>query len=271
MSENSLPKDPIPRDDTVAMLEQSFSALQTAYGSVRNSKLSREPDCTWFTSRIDYLTYNGVFESRFREDRIDGRIQEVMAAVREKARMATWFVMPTDTPSDLGERITAAGGRFLADLKGMALNLGDLEQAPVLPAGVEIRSADDHASICAYVALLPRLLNQPSLSWADALLEAELEILDSGKGFRRYLAWERVEAIAGGVAFSDGTFAAIESLMTVPAARGRGVAGALATRAMEDARSRGCAQAVVWAGPGADPLYRRMGFVDVATAKVYAF
>jgi GNAT superfamily N-acetyltransferase len=180
--------------------------------------------------------------------------------------------MPTSQPPDLAERVLHAGGENLGDLFGMAMELSQMAPAPTLPNGVEIRPANDDASVREYARLYIQLFAAPTESWEENLVNAELEIFHSGHDpFHRYLAYEYGRAIAVGATCQEDGVASLETLSTLPECRNRGIGAVLATQAFEQERANGAQHAVVWSSPGARHLYGRMGFRELCTGNLLGF
>lgn len=259
---------PIDRDLALSVLEESMVSLHRAYASVSGSTCHDEEDCFWYESSIGHGVYGGVFLQRFTSESVDKRVEEVEM---EMSSGYGWMVLPTSTPPDLGERIVATGGKEVIELKGMAMWLSDLEPASPCP-GLEIVPAIDEGPVREYARLYPLIFGDLTADVLGRVADAEIEILTSGRDeFHRYLALENDTFVGAGMTSRHGDACSLETLLTLPEARNRGIGRALATQALLDERDAGADLAVLWAGPGADPLYSRMGFQHVGVAKGYMF
>lgn len=260
------------RDDLLPALDEAMAALHLAYARLDGSTLSKEEDCTWYTTRIGFSVYGAVLLQEFSASSADRRIVEVETALQESGRPHHWFVTPTGRPSDLGARLEAAGASKVVVLNGMAMNLADLAPEPELPNGVEIRPALDEDAVRDYARIYPLLFDVPLDDWGDALVEAELELFSrAGDTFHRYVAYRDGMPIAAGMTVGKGEAAVLETLCTLPELRGQGIGRVVATRALRAEAERGCTTGLVWSGPGADRLYARMGFDYVCTGDIYLF
>jgi GNAT superfamily N-acetyltransferase len=84
-----------------------------------------------------------------------------------------------------------------------------------------------------------------------------------------YVARLDDEVVAtAGVYDHDGD-AGVYWVATAPEARGRGLAGALMTRAMDDARERGCLTSSLQATAMGAPIYARLGFRDLGAVQMW--
>lgn len=75
-----------------------------------------------------------------------------------------------------------------------------------------------------------------------------------------YAAYEHGRAVSVLMVVDEGDDAEVDFVATVPEARGRGLAGALMTRALADARERGRLTTTLVATALGRPVYERMGY-----------
>ena len=61
----------------------------------------------------------------------------------------------------------------------------------------------------------------------------------------------------------------ITFVATFPEARGRGLASALMTRALLDARERGCSTSSLQATKMGQPVYERLGYCDLGSVQMW--
>lgn len=238
------------------------------YARLRDNDWVVESDCVLYRTGISFPLYSGVSLARFSAENANTRIEEVRGQLA--AHTWSWVITPTAQPADLAMRLERAGAAKLVDLKAMATPLEDLAPAPELPAGVTLVPAQDEESVRAYARLYPMLFDAPLDGFIDDLVEAEVEIFRSGfDPFHRYLAVEGGKPIAAGMTMKRGRDAILQTLLTLPECRNRGIGQALCTHAL--LAEKECDTALVWSGPGADKLYSRMGFREVFTGSLYAF
>jgi len=90
-----------------------------------------------------------------------------------------------------------------------------------------------------------------------------------GDAAHLYVARLDDEVVAtAGVCDHDGD-AGVYWVATAPEARGRGLAAALMTRAMDDARERGCETSSLQATAMGAPIYARLGFRDLGAVQMW--
>jgi GNAT superfamily N-acetyltransferase len=132
------------------------------------------------------------------------------------------------------------------------------------PAGVSLDEVRDEAGRLDYLAVVVD-------AYADSFLpreaaEAQLASLEAvcGPQVRAVVAHEAGRPLATAMTVGSGPVAGIQLVGTIPVARRRGL-GELCTRWAVDAGFGFGAQAVVLeASEAGEPLYRRLGFVEVS-------
>lgn len=71
-----------------------------------------DPDLLYVISEIEDATYNNVWQTHSSLQKIDARIQEIQTLFQKKNLPLTWWVDPSDTPCDLGDRLLQHGFLF---------------------------------------------------------------------------------------------------------------------------------------------------------------
>ena len=258
------------RDEILGALSTAMFEFQLRYAQTSRAVLHDEGDCIRFQTPIDFPLFGGVAMTRFDDASANRRIAEVMAAIRDAGKPQAWVVAPTSRPADLSSRLVNAGAQQIVELAGMVVELDKLAAPPTPPADVRIVQAEDEGGVRDYARIFPLLFNTPQTGWINGLVEVEAEIFKSGEDpFHRYVAYENGAPVCAGMTMACGKAAALQTLCTLPSGRNRGIGAALATQALRDERARGCTIGVLWAGPGADRLYERMGFRRVATCTIF--
>lgn len=256
------------RQEFLQALEHDMLAHHRPFSVLRDSKVHPQPDCFVYESKVNFGAFGGILAQRFTPENVDARIAELNTIVKASGKDLGWVISSLATPTNLGDRLAAAGGTKIVDLTGMALNLEDLPDAPT-PEGIEIRHVDDEISLEHYSRIYPLLFNVPVDGWIEDLVSADLEIFRTqSPNWNRWVAYENGVPLAAGRTGQMGEIAALQILCTLPEHRNRGIGQALATIGL---RHEGRDSAVVWAGPTADRLYSRMGFKAICTTSVYVF
>lgn len=180
----------------------------------------------------------------------------------------SWWVGPFSMPEDLPLRLERHGMTHLVDLPGMAADLTRVPPSEA-PPGLTVhtvRSRQSAASWSRAFAAAFGLTGRVRRAWLA---------VDTALGFEHTLPWQRYLGLVDGTEvataalFLGAGVAGIYAVGTVPSARGRGIAGALVTRALQDAQALGYQVGILHSTASGERLYRRLGFQELCRIGVY--
>jgi ribosomal protein S18 acetylase RimI-like enzyme len=152
---------------------------------------------------------------------------------------------------------------------GMLAELSAVPHA-VTPAGFEVRMVDDKAGVLQMGHLLASLADPPdrhTLAYHTAV--SELEDWTTG-AMRLFLGFEDGRAVSTGSLFLDGDTGHIFDVSTPSTHRGRGFGTAMMRAVLEEARALGARRAGLQASQDGLGVYRRLGFHEICTFRVYS-
>ena len=181
---------------------------------------------------------------------------EIEAGYRA-AGIAAWTVWVPDGDRATAELLAARGHVLDSDPEAMLLDLDAVERRD-LPAGFT-RSIDPVA--------LARL-NDDAYGTRSAFARA-LANLEAGDGLYLYGVEEDGELAAGLVTFDHGEDCSVWLVATREQSRGRGLAGALMSHAMADARERGRTTSTLQATDLGRPVYERLGYRSLGEIQLW--
>lgn len=191
-------------------------------------------------------------------------IRDQIAYFEERRQPFEWKVYDHDRPSDLRDRLLAAG--FEPDEPDAVMVL-DLANAPdglfagarALPPGHTIRPIAERAGLADVIRVQEQVYGH-DFDWIDRRLGAHLEIPGYISVYAAYVDGE--PAAAAWIYFHPGSdhFASIWGGSTVAEFRGRGLYTALLGTRAREARRRGYRFLTLDAGPMSRPIVARHGF-----------
>ena len=247
------------------VLEDDMLAHHRVYASLPGSVIYDQPDCFFYSSKINFGAYGGVLAQRFEAGRAPQRVDEIHALIRQTGKNIGWVLSPICTPENLEEIIVRSGARKVVELKGMAMNMAEIAQ-PEPNTQLRIKIVENERELIEYASIYPLLFHEPVEDWLDQLIEAELHVFrNNAAPWRRWLAY--IDGKPGAACRSCQVcgVAALQILCTLPEYRNRGIGQLLATHGLIH---EGCDEAIVWSGPNADRMYARMGFRQVCRTSV---
>jgi GNAT superfamily N-acetyltransferase len=245
--------------DDATLFERQLQTLRALYRTIAaSSPGSRLLERDGVTAAIvpatpDRSVCNGVVYDHGRS--LAGALDE-LARAYEEAGVRAWTVWVPGRDRDTAAILERAGHLLDATPAAMAMDLERFD-APE-PAGVEI----DDAPLASEVARL----NDAAYGY-DGDFERALERFPGS--VRCYVAREDGTAVACAVAELHEGDCGIGWVATVPEARGRGLASALMTRALLDARQAGCTTTSLQATRAGEPVYLRLGYRDLGRLQMW--
>lgn len=257
-----------------ARLEAELVAHVSLLRSPPFGELHRDADATWFTTGRATPHGNGVLAARLPEHDVDATIARILAPFAARAvPMMWWCFAPLEgVPPDVDRALRAAGLELEVDLPGMELDLAQFDP-PAPPAGASIERVRDSATLAQWADIVGRAFDQPR--YADGPSAGAFRAYGhrDDAPFRHYLC--RIDGrLAGAAMLSLAAEAAhvagLANVATLPEVRNRGVGGAVASAALQDARSLGRSTAVLSAGAAGLSLYEQLGFKLACRHLTYA-
>lgn len=180
-------------------------------------------------------------------DRLDA-----LAVAYERAGVRAWtvWIPGSDTRSAL--LLEQSGHRLDATPAAMALELDHFEPATG-PAQLELDPAPRFSDVGA--------INDAAYGYGEEFVNAVAGLPNDAAHL--YVAQLDGKPVACTVGFDHGGDCVIAMVATLPEARGKGLAAALVTQALIDARQRGCETSTLQATKMGKPIYERMGYRDL--------
>jgi GNAT superfamily N-acetyltransferase len=181
-----------------------------------------------------------------------------------------WKHYSHDQPSDLPERLVAAGFTRRPEETLLVAEVADLDLGVRPPAGVRLRPVEDEHDVEAFVTLHDEVFGGDYSRLGRHLLEALAARPDT---VAAVLATADGTPVAAARAqFHPGTdFASLWGGGTLPAWRGKGVFRSLVAYRAALAKARGFRYLQVDAMPASRPILRRLGFTELATTTPFTY
>ncbi|MDW5597429.1 GNAT family N-acetyltransferase [Conexibacter stalactiti] len=223
-------------------------------GDVRASVVPAAPDSAQ-VNMVTYLHPGGV-----------GPKLNALRAAYEGSGVRRWAVWVPDTDKETARMLTSSDYLRTATLPAMMLRLASLGRRPPRALDVDDRG---HVETIGWI-------NEAALGHEPGTIAGAFRDEPDARTGRRtyYRAWHDGSA-AGALCTirhrwsNNGDDCGLSWLGVAPVARRKGVATALLTTALHDARERGCITATLQASEQGEPLYRALGFTTVGEFGVY--
>lgn len=252
--------------ETLDALRDGYLTLCRLLEGTRGVASAGEPDITWGMTPMPIGPFNRVVRIRLDPDAADARIREVADRYEAAGVPGTWWIDPTSTPTDLGERL-ARLGLVPEAVPAMRIDpsaVPDLE----LPTGVTLSWATDPDALREAVHLVAAGFGLPE-PLGRQMADLMAPLARAGPRVRTVVARLDGRAVASAQGIDLGNAVAIYNVATLEPARGRGIGGAVTIAVVRDAIERGARFGVLESSDIGHSVYQRIGFRDVASFRVY--
>lgn len=254
----------------VRAIEDNTAELLMAMGQAGGGEQHEEPGLRWTIggSPIDY--HNCVVEADLAPAEADDAIAASVQRMRERAVPGTWHVGPSMRPADLARRLLAAGFTPGGSEPGMAADLHAVREDLPTPAGLEIERVGDDAGLATWSQTLGQGFGEGEreATWVASVYRVLGYAADDGP-WLHYLARLDGSPVGTATMFLGAGVAGVYFVMTVPAARGRGIGAAVTLAGLLDARELGYRIGILTSSAMGHSVYARLGFRDYCTIELY--
>jgi GNAT superfamily N-acetyltransferase len=187
---------------------------------------------------------------------------------RARGQGVEWKLRAHDLPTDLPERLVAAGFVPQATATVLIALAEEVAAEPVLPPGVTLRQVNEAEDLRRFAGLQTEVFGV-DCSWVATDLSARVSADPGQITILVAEAGERVACAAFAV-YEPGTdFVALLGGATLPQWRGRGLYRAMIAARAREAVARGFRLLHVDASPASAPILRRCGFHEITTSTHY--
>ncbi|MGW2089825.1 GNAT family N-acetyltransferase [Streptomyces sp. NPDC001880] len=203
-------------------------------------------------------------------EELDEVIGEEIGLARGQAYALEWKVYGHDTPTDIGERLIAAGFEPDDRENVLALPLDEAALAAFDPAGRDIRRVVDEQGLDDYAEIAAALGRRDAQQEKQRLAG---ELRNAPEAMSIHIAYvSGSPAACGRVYFRPGgPYAELAGGRTRPEYRRQGLFTALVGSRLREARERGRTHAFVDALPTSEPTLRKRGFGLVTWTRPFIY
>ena len=252
----------------IAMFDRQMAEFYAAARSRPWADVKVDDDVLWGTTGLPHSAFNGATSATFTETTADARIDHILGYFRELKIDMSWWVGPTSTPADLGERLVARG--LVADdvAPGMAVSL-DCWSPPAVPDGLVIEPAMDNGAFRRVIEVMFEGFEMPT-DLLGAFEDRFREFCVGPRAIQRtFLGTFEGRPVATSLGMVVDDVVGIYNVATVPDARKRGFGAAMTAAAVTHGREQGARWAILESSPMGVSVYERLGFRQVCEVAVY--
>ncbi len=251
------------RAPLLAALAANFAGYYLTYGTLPGGASHDEGTLRWFSGGIPEPWFNGVLGGAVGAAPAPTTIARTLAHFVRLQLPFLWHC-PPDSTEHAEAPLLAQGLRLFADEPGLILELATLPRADALPDGLTIERVTDSAALEVWTAVWMDGVPEPTHGRCRAAYHALGPAIGD-----YYLGRLAGVPIATTKLFYAAGIVSVQHVMTLPAARRRGIGGALVGHALRRAQERGYRFAALTATPAGLGTYARLGFREVCRCKSF--
>lgn len=203
-------------------------------------------------------TFNIVANARLNSGAADARIAETTQRLLLTGRPFAWWVGPASRPTDISDRLSAAGFTRSGSENVMRADLHGFSSSDA--SVVDILRVSTPGQLVDYARVLAALWDPPAETVREFYRLTTKAALADDCAARYFVGYLAGNPVAAGEVFFGGGVAGIYNIATQVEFRRRGLGGAMTTAALNVAMDEGYPTTVLQASPEGEPVYRRLGF-----------
>ncbi len=207
--------------------------------------------------------YSYVTAFALTTENADAEIQEQISHFRELGRSFEWKTFSFDEPSNLVERLKAAGFE-VEDLESLVMyDLADGLEPFQFPAGIEVKRVQNEGELTDFRSVAEEVFAKDYSFTTNQLAEA---IASGTRGHDAYVAYVSGEPVSIGRLYTspNSAFAGFYGGGTREAFHGQGIYRAIVAARAHEALALGARYLQVDALPTSLPILKRLGFTHIA-------
>lgn len=250
----------------VDVVEKALVEIFLGHGSLPGAAVQRRDDLIAVRTQVPLQFFNGIPRSVLTAENADERVREMVAWYRETGTPFRWWITPSVQPANLVEILKANGFRHTYNSIGMAIDLASLPDQQTIP-GLTIRRMDDPADFHLFTGTFTIGFERPQEEWAS--WDAVFRDFGFDGPWRHFLAFLDGAPVATSSLFIAGDLGGIYNVVTLPAARGKGIGAAVTLAALIAAKEEGCTTVSLQSSEMAYNVYRSLGFAHCCDLTLY--
>src|SRR5688572_5651894 len=222
--------------------------------------------------------FKGVWNARLSTEEADESIENIIAWFKARnAPFFFWWTGSTTTPDDLPQRLQAHGLLDMAEQQKelapgikqtelgapcMVADLASMNESILseTPDGFVIREVSNEAELLEFKHVFVETYEIPE--WAgQAWVDATSTIGIGKTPWRMFVGYLDNKPVATNMLFNGGGVASVYAVATIPAARGKGIGGAITLKPLLESRDKdGYKYGVLFSTEMGVKVYERIGF-----------
>ena len=258
--------DTLPKETIAHLIEHNTAKYFLNLGLLNNDEV-----CD--TSKIKYIFtknwQNRIFMANFNESNASTRIEQVISRIKELNISTSWYITPQSRPANLQNLLKDHGFTYQENWKSMAIDLKIVPESFSIPEDMEIKEILNLEDLKIWADVLVESFEFPKIavSYKKYFIKPGIKNLN----FQYYLGILNGKPVASAVLFEGEGAAGLFYIGTIPEARRKGIALAMVYYLLNEAKNKGYNISILNASELGYPLYKKIGFKEYYTTKIYSY
>lgn len=255
--------------DPICQSMQSNTLFHMTYfaNAIPEMELLHFPDITVVRSNIIDDTFNYAIFASFQEEEAKDRVHEVIELFKSLGLPFSWWVSPSDTPSNLTEVIESQGLVFKEQDVGMALSLEEFPKNTQLSPLI-FKQVHSLELLEEFFSVITQIGGNPE-AFDRLYRHTPLKLIEKGAPLEMHIGYLDGKPAVTGILVFHADVAGIYYVATNPSQRNKGFGTAMMRHLLAIAKEKGYLTAVLQASHEGKNLYERLGFKEKCIFKEY--
>lgn len=264
--------DSLSQDKAIELITNNSFEFFLDMNKSKQMKVNKENNYIKIYSGVPHPILNGVLDTQFSSENIQGQIDEAMKVFKDNNMPIMWYVWPSSQPNDLRQQLLDYGLSHAADNPGMLADFSTLPEEMSLADGVRIELVTNNEMMEDWKFVLKEGFQMPDMVM-DFFLEVYKEIgHGEGTPTQHYLAYLDDKPVACGTIYlGTNNVCGIWNIATLEEARGKGIGTAITWKPCFDAMQKGYKYGVLLSSEMGYGVYKRLGFEEYCKVGYYAW
>ena len=278
MTRDSILKDATDRELGLAVFENLYALFRAMANHLPEGKLIERETLSRHLTFPTNPMFKGVWKTQLSAAEAEAAIDDTIAWFKEQnAPYFFWWTGGDSSPGDLEGRLAKRGLISMAEQtqelakgilsteQGSPCMVADLHRINELvltqtPENFLIKEVTEEAELYDFKQVFVETYEIPE--WAgQAWVDATIKIGIGKTPWRLFVGYLGNDPVATNLLFNGAGVASVYAIATVPAARGKGIGGAITLKPLLEARDQlGYQFAVLFSTEMGIPVYQRIGF-----------
>ena len=223
------------------------------------------------TTKVPHSRWNGVFLAHLTEDNVDEKIQENLEYFKELQLPWSWYIGPSSRPLDLQQRIEEYGLTHRHLMPGMAVELDSMRDDFCTPPDFTVKQVRDLGVLRDFVDVASKIMDLFKEQRYEFFLYEATAIFDEEVPRYDYVGYLDGVPVATSILVCSEAVAGVNTVCTLPEARGKGIGTEMSMVTLREARSLGYKVGVLLSSEMGHGVYRKIGFEECCEMGFYRF